>query len=517
MALDLSAPATLLETEVVAPAPTFTPTPEQLAILTAATTTEDNLLISALAGASKTTTLVLIANNPAMRATRILSLAFNKKIAEEMEERLPDNCTAMTLNAIGHRVTAALVGKRLQLSTRKSFDILKDYISSQPVQHIQLLLNESFADILRTVGFAKSQGFIPAKVKASCDRSLWPDGDDEFFHSLDEELTPEVRSTIIHVLTTSVKQAFAGKIDFDDQIYISTLFGGKFPSYPLTLVDESQDLSGLNHLMLDKIVGPNRLIAVGDECQAIYAFRGAYGDSMARLRRKFGMTSLTLSTSFRCPKAVVTEALWRAPHMTAPTWAKAGSVTTLTTWSADILPPGAVILCRNNAPLYRTAITLLADGHYPELVGNDIGKGVVKEMKKLAPPSTSRTEALDALVNYRLKRLSRAQSASAESRIDDFCRCIRLFLNKGDTLQEAVNYAEFLMGQVGPTKLMTGHKSKGLEFPNVYILDRELLNLKEGDPRNQDRNLFYVMQTRAQENLFYITTDGYDGGAEKEE
>jgi len=68
------------------------------------------------------------------------------------------------------------------------------------------------------------------------------------------------------------------------------------------------------------------------------------------------------------------------------------------------------------------------------------------------------------------------------------------------------------MTATGPIKMMTGHKSKGLEFPAVFILDRHLLRILddgEGSSKNQDRNLLYVMQTRAQKVLTYITTERF--------
>jgi hypothetical protein len=76
------------------------------------------------------------------------------------------------------------------------------------------------------------------------------------------------------VLTDSIRLAYEGQIDFDDQIYMPTLFGGTFPRFPLVMVDEAQDLSPLNHAMLEKLV-TSRLIAVGDPFQSIYGFRGA--------------------------------------------------------------------------------------------------------------------------------------------------------------------------------------------------------------------------------------------------
>src|SRR5690606_36910826 len=100
---------------------TFTPTEEQAACIEAARSTTDNLIISALAGAAKTSTLVMISE--AVR-TPTLCLAFNKRIAAEMKQRLPSHCEAMTLNSLGHRVWGRSIGRRLVVNTRKNYEIL---------------------------------------------------------------------------------------------------------------------------------------------------------------------------------------------------------------------------------------------------------------------------------------------------------------------------------------------------------------------------------------------------------
>jgi hypothetical protein len=87
-----------------------TPTPEQMAIINAALNTPDNLIIAALAGAAKTTTLEMICKR--MPVMPILSLAFNKRIAEEMKKKLPGHVTCKTLNALGHMVWAQSISKK---------------------------------------------------------------------------------------------------------------------------------------------------------------------------------------------------------------------------------------------------------------------------------------------------------------------------------------------------------------------------------------------------------------------
>lgn len=474
----------------------MTPTAEQTAILDAARSTTNNLLISALAGAAKTSTLVMVAQ--ALKRVPILCLAFNKRIALEMQERLPGNCEAMTLNSLGHRVWAQAVGKRLRVDTKKNFNILSNLIDDLPRDQ-KTAAFDSFADILRAIDFGKSCGYIPTghfhEARPLC-------GDEDFFAQLDEEPSQLTEYLIRESSIRSIKQGLDGLIDFSDQILLPTVFpNAKFPRPPLILVDEAQDLSALNHATLRKLV-KNRLIAVGDECQSIYGFRGAHEDSMALLRREFSMREMHLSISFRCPRAVISAARWRAPRMTWPDWAAEGEVTTLDTWSATILPDSAVILCRNNAPLFRTAMRLLRAGRFPELVGNDIGKNLIKILKKLGPAHMPQAEVLVAIATWRETKLAKSRD---ETKIHDQADCLIVFAEQGDDLGGAIAYAEHILSASGPILLMTGHKSKGLEFDNVFLLDRDLIRMTE----KQDRNLHYVMQTRAKQRLTYITSEGW--------
>jgi ATP-dependent exoDNAse (exonuclease V) beta subunit len=86
-------------------------------------------------------------------------------------------------------------------------------------------------------------------------------------------------------------------------------------------------------------------------------------------------------------------------------------------------------------------------------------------------------------------------------------------LNKNDTLGNAVAYLEHLLTRDGRIHLMTGHKSKGLEFNTVYFLDQHLCQIK----RDQDANIKYVIETRAKDALHYVTSDTFEGGLTDEE
>ena len=82
-----------------------------------------------------TTTLTLIAR--ALPNTPILAIAFNKRIAEEMAQRLPSNATSKTLNAVGHRAWADQIRKRLVLNKDKAYEALEEKIDAMVSASVQ--------------------------------------------------------------------------------------------------------------------------------------------------------------------------------------------------------------------------------------------------------------------------------------------------------------------------------------------------------------------------------------------
>jgi DNA helicase-2/ATP-dependent DNA helicase PcrA len=470
---------------------TFTPTEEQLALVSAASQTDDNLLVEALAGAAKTSSLILVAE--ALPSVQILALAFNKKIAIEMQERLPSNCKAMTLNALGHRTWMEATGRRLAIDAGKCGNILKEHLTALPGSRRDAAWDR-FGDLLKIIEFGKQCGYIPTNHFEKGKRLM---DCEEFFAHLDQKLEDWEVDLIRDVTLESINQALQGKCDFNDQIFMPTIFHGAFPRYPLILVDEAQDLSSLNHATLRKLV-KKRIIAVGDSRQAIYGFRGAHEDSMRKLSETFKMRELQLSISFRCPKAVIEAARWRAPHMQWPEWAKEGSVSHLTTWSVADLPEHAAIICRNNAPLLSLAIKLLKNGRTSEVANADVGKQILKILTKLGDKKLPQTAVLDAIERWEEKE-KRKVKQRAWGRVEDQSACLRIFADQGATLGDAIAYATHLLNSQGPLKLMTGHKSKGLEFDHVFFLDEHLIGTEDQEP-----NLRYVIQTRAKDTLTYV-------------
>lgn len=464
------------------------PTSEQVSILNAATISSDNLLVRALAGTGKTSTIEFILRQ--LPKTPTLYIVFNKKNAEEAEGKLPSTCTVRTINGVGHRIWSKTCSGTITVDPRKTQTILKEIINELP-KPSQREAWDAYWEVIHAVGLAKAYGYIPKDVYPSarrlCDRNVLES-------LLDEKPNEFVWDLLDTVLTLSIRSAYRGNIDYNDQIYLPALFGGTPPRFPLVTVDELQDWSPTNHALLDRLV-TGRLIGVGDDAQSIYAFRGARSGGMAAAQARFKMTPMDLSVSFRCPRAVVEAARWRVPHFK---WTKPGGhVEQLDELEVSSLGDDAVFICRNNAPLFRLAIRLLSAGRSVRVAGTDIGPKLIGLLRKLGPENLSRSSVLRAIDDWLVERLSKNSSTA-----HDMADCMRIFAEQGSNLSQAIAVAEHTLKQAGSIRLTTGHKAKGLEFSTVYLLDPWLCRDDE-----QDRNLRYVMQTRSKDKLFEIDSE----------
>lgn len=477
-------------------------TDEQSAIFDFAKNSEANLLIEALAGAAKTSTLVELARY--LRGST-LCLAFNKKIADEMRERMPKGVECMTLNSLGHRVFGQYLGKRLFLFDGKLHKLLVEEIEtglSDEREH----LYETLADIKRVLQGAKNHGHVPNSTAAALGGKCSPLlTDDEFFDMLPEELSPAQIDIILRVLRRSFDEALAGRIDYADQLLMPTVLRCTFPIYQNVLGDEVQDWSELNHVMVAK-VAKRRFIGVGDSLQAIYAFRGAHQAGMPLLRQRFNTETLYLSTSFRCPEAVCNHVRHHATRIQS--WPgnpnNPGKVTWSNTWHMNEIPDGSAVLCRNNAPLFRMALRMLKHGRRPNLWGRDVGASLLKILEGLGAPNMQRPDVIVALRKYEAAKASKMKKESAKQALSERIDCLRVFVEEAESLGGAIVLARDVFNSTGKLDLATGHKAKGAEWERVFILDPHLL-----DDKGQDLNLAYVLATRAKSQLTYIKTEGY--------
>src|SRR5215813_12219166 len=220
-------------------------TEEQTAIIDYANSGQKplRLILNALAGAAKTSTLEFLCKYMPLEPT--LSLAFNKRIAEELGERLPGHVKCATMNSVGHRAWMATIGKRVQLDTGKNYKLVKEGVDRLP-RSLKEDGYEYMGDMIKAVGQAKIRGYVP---KGSVDIGKALTNSAEFYGSLDEEPEGWFIDIVDEAIRQGIRQAYAGPIDFDDQLFMPVCFGGQWPQFPRVMADEVQDFSTINHAM----------------------------------------------------------------------------------------------------------------------------------------------------------------------------------------------------------------------------------------------------------------------------
>ena len=464
------------------------PTTEQSAILDFIASSDANLMIRARAGCGKSSTLKLI--DATLRGTALV-ICFNKSIADEARKsgEFRSTTTIKTMNSIGHRIWADYSHRKLNLAKTKILDIFKaivDDADRSERSHLWTLWDA----VRNAVDMARSVGYIPDGHARVSRRLIDWRGLERF---LDETPVSEIKGLADRVLNTSIAQAIDGIIDFNDQCYMPALFGGIFPRFPVVMIDEYQDLSPINRALVAKLCKSSRQIGVGDEAQAIYAFRGADEDAMPKAIEDFNMATLPLSLSFRCPETITSNVHWHVPDIRSTT--QGGIVESLDDVSIE---PGSAVICRYNAPLLALAMVCLSNGQRVDVAGIDIGQRVVKLLTKLGPDTLTQAQTLSAINDWQAEKESLDSKSAA-----DTAACMRVFARHGKTLAQAIAYAQHIFASTdGEIRFLSGHRAKGMEFDHVYHLNSG--NIRQG---GQEQNIHYVIDTRPRQRLTYIETE----------
>jgi superfamily I DNA/RNA helicase len=494
----------------------FKPSKYQQALFDWIVKGKGSAIVEAVAGSGKTTSMVQALKLIDPKKS-ILFLAFNKSIAEELKSRAPSYVNCMTMNSLGHRAVMKQFG-RLTLETRKTSIILREMVADGTVSKMELDLN--WGPISKLISVAKSAGLVPKSLPEL--NSLLPDTaetwdqliayyDIEFANDLDAGSKERVLDIVRMALTRSIEQTTT--IDFNDQLYFPVIYNLPLPQNDWVLVDEAQDISAIQRVLLTKSLKPKgRLIAVGDPKQAIYAFRGADSNSLNNIAKTFNCVTLPLSISYRCPKAVVREAKQIVSHIESADTAPEGSVQDLGLLKPSMFKIKDMVVCRNTAPVVRLAYMLISSKIPAKVMGRDIGEGLANLIKKLhAVDIADLRQKLEIWRNRECEKLLKKDSEANLDPIEDKFNCMTCFIECSgatsiDGLLAAIN-SMFGESSAGCVTLSTIHKAKGLEAERVFILDAWRLPshyAKLPHQLEQEYNLLYVAITRAQKELYYV-------------
>ena len=482
----------------------------QTGVFDAVKAADKNILVNAVAGSGKSFTLEH-AMKHMPRNARIVALAFNKAIAEELQRRIPDGAMASTLNSIGHRTWAT--------HTKAAVDGGKTRSIAREV--VPFAERDYTSDVISLVSKAKVHGLVTNEAKALAKapvNGLMEDTDDNWLviaarYGID---LPWQYSRILGLarqcLTKSILNTAV--IDFDDQLFMPIIYGVRFQTFDWVLVDEAQDLSDIQIEMIKRMGNPaTRYLFVGDRRQSLYAFRGADSRAMDRIKAELNCAELPLSVTYRCPKLVVNEARRYEPAIEPRDNAPEGVVRNGGYYLDADYQMGDMVVCRRSLPVITLAYTLIGRRIKCRVQGRDLAEGIKSLVRKLRANSVE--ELLRKLGDWETRQIALLQESEDEAKIEqvvDKANTIKIIVQScnATSVAQVEQEIEGLFSGDGPCVLLsTVHRAKGLEADRVFVIDNDVTPkwaVRSEESMEQERNIKYVAVTRAKKELVYVTT-----------
>ena len=204
--------------------------------------------------------------------------------------------------------------------------------------------------------------------------------------------------------------------------------------------------------------------------------------------------------------------------ITASPSAPLGTVETWPHYFASDFRKGdsVAVLCRNNAPLVTHAFACIRRNTPVCILGRDLGESLKKTIKswKISEVGFAWQEAAyDKLQGWFQREERKVKKPAQLAALQDKRDCLCTILKSAQGEAAACSSIEKLFTSAatpGSLVLATGHKAKGLEWDHVFILDQHLIPSRYATTQAdlfQERNVLYVMVTRAKQNLTYIKSN----------
>ena len=475
----------------------FTPSKYQKAIFDWVQTSKEgqHLVVRALAGSGKTTTGLEMLKYT--RGLDVLFVAFNKAIQMELQNRAPSHVKVLTYHALGYK------------ACRDAYELTKDSVDQNKIYNILngLLDRHRYKHLFSTI----------RKITSLVKANLSGTSDDELSAICDHyaiELNGDIEVIFEAVRHTIVKCAEQTNIvDFDDMCWLPIYHDLPMKQYDVVFIDEAQDTNKNQiALALKSIKDTGRIIAVGDDYQSMYGFRGADVDAIPRLIESLDADELPLSITYRCPTSHVDLVNKKFPYIPMQAWEEKDEGEIIY-WSMEralvAWKSSDMVLCRTNAPLVRPCFDLIRRGIKATIRGRDIGKGLINIIRKMKANDVS--DLIIKLTDYRNKEVEKLQKAEKNSQanaLEDKVDTIIALLDNTSTITELEHKIESVFSdKVEGVVFSTVHKAKGLESTHVSILRSDLMPHPMAEKpweKEQENNILYVALTRSLETLVFV-------------
>jgi DNA helicase-2/ATP-dependent DNA helicase PcrA len=318
----------------------------------------------------------------------------------------------------------------------------------------------------------------------------------------------QVCSDAIDFLLTSDEDT--KELDYNDMVRLPIISGLIRANFDEFFLDEAQDNTPISNELLKQVRKQGcSVTCCGDDFQAIMGFCGADSNSLNNIITAIEPEIMPLTVNFRCGKNIIAEAQRFVPDIKA--WDSSPDGVVSYSKTDDFMKKfsnGDCALSRFNRVIIPICFRLIREGKKATIQGRDFGsmlKALVAGFK-----ATSIDGFYEAIDKWKDRQLEKSKSLSVSDAIEDKFECLKHFADNSDTVEQIATTIDNIFSdkETEGLKLSTAHRSKGLEWNNVFILDSN--NFMQTRPTDQAwnvqqlRNLFYVAITRSKKELTYV-------------
>lgn len=477
----------------------------------------DNMIVQAVAGAGKTSTLIECAKSISDNH-KILIVGHNTSTKETLKERIGNlpNVKVYTIHGLAWRLYTEYFEETPNINDSKYRDYINknmdeiggDFYKSLPLPQ-RMMYKATIMDLIDKARYNLKQSEKEIKKLAVKKYGI---------HLLNDEC-----KIVANILKWG--QENRAEVDYQDLLCFPYEFGYFTKKYlaDIIMLDEAQDASLAQLDVIQRcFTRKTRMFSFGDKDQMINGWCGSDTEAFEHLSDssvfRRNAKELPLTTNYRCGKNIIEYAKqYTDNNIHAREGAQEGVINHEA--SLNNANDGDMILCRNIAPLMQVYRREVGLGKKVYFRGEELGKNV-----QLAADCAYGDTIPEMIFSIKKRIVATWDFLTKESNSDPretatnplitgLYDTLKTIENLPPTVEKRSDLSKFIKdvfsneGREG-IQLSTIHRAKGLEADNVFIICPSLIPSRMARLKweiEEERHLQYVMCTRPKNTLNFVT------------
>lgn len=476
-----------------------------------------NLIVQAVAGAGKTTTLIECANRISPDK-KIMLLAHNRSTRDTLKERIGNkpNVKVYTLHGLAWRIFK----EHFEFEPVINEDKYRIYVN----HNLQELGGDEYKVLLPPFKMIYKSNVFDLINKA---RHNLKQSEKEIKKLAVRKYGMNLIANECKVVSEILKwgENNLNEVDYQDLLWLPSELGYFTRKYTadIIMLDEAQDASLAQQDIVSRCFKrTTRLFAFGDRDQTINSWCGSDTEAFEHLKDstmfRRDAKELPLSTNYRCGKKIIEYAKqYTNNNIKARSDAPDGEINF--NMYLNSVQNGDMILCRNISPLMEVYRLGVGYGMKMYFRGEELGKNLIEAV------DCAQGDTIPEIIRSLKERIIATwdfitvesgidpRETMVDARVVSLMDTIKAIESLPKTVTDRNMLNKFIKdvfsdeGKDG-IQLSTIHRAKGLEADNVFVICPSLIptRLAVMDwQKEEERHLLYVMCTRPKNSLNFIS------------